>query len=231
MKKDFDYLKWHLHIVLTFGDYAVLYDYIEDKKAHSVHIENYKKTFERNNIEGGHKFEGKIKQYHNGISLSMMKKSLSTYSNQMVVIFSIYIENIIKEFFTNLFIIHPIKMYDYLPDNNSLNLTGYVSFKKVIENDSKESLLLSLAEQSAIIISKGGIESVLKKFINLTNHNLPKDLLIEIIEMIDLRNKIVHEFYKENLSLEKIDFYSKLTLEFLEEVKKAAKKNKVVIHE
>jgi len=232
MHKDFDYLKWYAMISYTFDDYSVLYQYIEDDKAHDTHIEKYRDAYENEHYDLGLKFIGTIKKYHKGISRSMIRNSLLSFSNQIIVIYSTYIENIIKEYLTIIFINHPKRMTEYLKiKKDDDKVVGYISFNKVIENDSKESLINSLAEKSSVIASKGDVESLLKRFMRLSNYKLSDESYNGIVKLIKLRNKIVHEFHRENFGITEVKEYTKITLDFLEEVKLAAHKNNLKVHD
>ena len=232
MQKDFDYLKWYLMISYAFSDYSILYQYIEDDKAHDVHIDRYQDAFEKRHSDLGFKFVGTIREYQKGITRSMIRNSLLSFSNQMIVIYSTYIENIIKEYLTILFINHPEKMSEYLIiRKNNEKLDGYISFNKVIENESKESLINSLAEESSTHASKGDTKSVLKCLARLSNYTFSDESYKGIIRLIKLRNKIVHEFHKEVFGISEVKAYTKITLDFLEQVKLAAQKNNLRIHD
>lgn len=118
-----------------------------------------------------------------------------TYRRQMVVISVTLLEAMLKDFISSFFFEKPESMYSYVGDGS-----GSVSFKDVIKYDSKNEYISHLSTSAAqkFISQKWTVLfSNLNKLLKVETPNSE-----ELVKLAQLRNSIIHEGSKMEISNE-----------------------------
>ncbi|HEX2949865.1 MAG TPA: hypothetical protein VHV83_09925 [Armatimonadota bacterium] len=122
------------------------------------------------------------------------------YLRQMVVLATTYAELILKDFFRCLFIAQPLRMNPYLARDGSGKAT--IPLNTILQAGTKEELLLTLTEHASSLAVGGQLHKVVEKIIKECKLKLDKPITTDLREVVDLRNRIVHEGKKEELQLD-----------------------------
>lgn len=106
-----------------------------------------------------------------------------------------------REFFGAWFYQKPAHLHDYVAYNS---IKGGVSLPKILQHESKEELLISLAEDAAAVAVQGKYARSLARSSSLSKHELPPGLCGRITSLQTSRNKIVHEKCKHSGNLKEV---------------------------
>ncbi len=126
----------------------------------------------------------------------------AVYLCQLVVIAVTYAELIIKDFFYCLFLVHPQRMNQFLTlDGES---KGKIKFNEVLQAESKETLIESLAERVAARAASTKIDKIVAKLVKESAITPQLPLIDDLKELNELRNVIVHEGKNNDVTAEQV---------------------------
>ena len=139
-------------------------------------------------------------------TVNSIEKSLLIFSNQLIVLFVSIVDSMLEEFMKYMFINSTKSFF------NILNTKEYESISKihlmdVYNSESREELLENHSEIIAKKILTGKMNEVFKRIEKITGYIIPTENKNEIIDLYDLRNKIVHELEQSYVSTEQIKKY------------------------
>jgi len=154
-----------------------------------------------------------------------LERAVKILSRQMVVLAATYIEGIIYEFLLLIFSKHPDRMYDYIGQNISKKGKGKVALHEIIHATSKEDLIYKLAERASRQVTFGKFSIYKRRIKKISKCDLSED----IGEIIDLRNKIVHETEEPDISVDEVLDTFQILEKMLYEIGKKAKENGIEI--
>lgn len=192
---EFDLGKWLGKILYEPGNFEVLYEYSTNEKYLKEHINNR----EIIGSSGAEKISNLPSSYRDSIidSLSSsVSEALETMCNNMNVIAVAFVEGMMKELAVCVFVKHPARMYQYIGDNEA----GTVSLKTILNEESKETLILNLANMGASSLLKGKFSSNIKNLEEITKSSVPENLKKRLIEIVQHRNEFVHESRAKTLT-------------------------------
>lgn len=113
------------------------------------------------------------------------------YLRQMIVLATTYVELILKDFFYCLFVAQPLRMNLYLsPEGNG---KAMVTLNEILGTDSKQELMLNLAERAASIAVGPKFDKVVQKIVKECRLQLERPFVEDLRELNELRNQVVHE--------------------------------------
>lgn len=125
------------------------------------------------------------------------------YLRQMIVLATTYMELILKDFFYCLFIAQPLRMNVYLSPEG--NRKAMVALNEILNTDSKEQLVINLAEQAASVAVGPRFDKVVHKIIKECKFQLDRPFVEDLRVLNELRNQIVHEDkIKAEVSIEQV---------------------------
>ncbi len=156
-----------------------------------------------------------------------LKTAADVYSRQIIVLAVTYIEAMTKEFFIAAFLSNPPAMYEYLGSEIETGKQGWVQLSMVTEADSISSLLQDLANSAASNASKGKVTSIFKRVTKLTKHKTNQNLCIELQNIIDKRNMIVHEAMEIDVTQEEVEAAYEALADLLQDLGYAAKNGNI----
>ena len=129
------------------------------------------------------------------INLALAKK---LYGRQMIVVVSTYIELVLKDFLAAVFSTFPERMHNYLDEGDGNK--GLVSLKLITKAPTLLDLLYELSEQASSNALKGRFKTQLNNLNRvITGYEIPKELQTDLVEIIERRNRIVHEASQEEI--------------------------------
>lgn len=127
-----------------------------------------------------------------------LQEAKQFYNRQMVVVTATYIELILKDFLQSIFCKFPERMHNYLDDGNGYK--GLVSLKLITKADSLPELILELSEQAASNVLKGRFKAQLNSLARVVpEEEISQQLQGQLIDIVEKRNRIVHEASKEQI--------------------------------
>ena len=90
-------------------------------------------------------------------------------------------------------------MHQYLRSDHDEHLVGKVDLKDILVSRCMSSLRTKLASYSASHAGQGKYESVLKRLVNVTNNVVDEKESFKTVEIVETRNRILHELSEEKL--------------------------------
>ena len=192
---EFDVGKWLGKILYEPGNFKVLYEYSTNEKYLKEHINNREVI----GSSGAEKISNLPSSYRDSIidSLSSsVSEALETMCNNMNVIAVAFVEGMMKELAVCVFVKNPARMYQYIGDNEA----GTVPLKLILNEESKETLILNLANMGASTLLKGKFSSNIKNLEEITKSSVPENLKKRLIEIVQHRNEFVHESKAKTLT-------------------------------
>jgi len=136
--------------------------------------------------------------------LEGIRDAHNVYKRQMIVLIATYIENILIDFMECTFTAHPSRMYEYLNDGIERHLKGKVDLKEILESGSIETLVERLASRSASIATGGKFCTALNNLERITKSKLESKLTKDLLTLVELRNRIVHEASQDIVTYEQV---------------------------
>jgi hypothetical protein len=128
-----------------------------------------------------------------------LQEAQQFYNRQMVVIVATYIELILKDFLQVGFCKFPERMHNYLDDGNGYK--GLVSLKLITKVTSLPELIFDLSEQAASNALKGRFKAQLNNLAKIIpEQEISQRLHGQLIDIVEKRNRIVHEASQEQIS-------------------------------
>jgi len=137
-----------------------------------------------------------------------LKSNLELMNNQFVVYLATIIEACIGEFFLCLFVKYPERLHGYLKTFEEINSNLGFSINDLLKFDTKEEYLVELANRAANLFNSGKITDVIKRIRIVSGLEIETNLKNSIIEIVLVRNEIVHENKQRNLHYETLKEYS-----------------------
>ena len=119
------------------------------------------------------------------------------YRRQMIVIAVTILEAMLKDFVSSYFYTKPESMYSFVGDGS-----GTVSFKDVIKYDTKNEYISHLAESAAQKFISQKWSVLFKSLAKLLKQEMPESE--SLIELAKLRNEIIHEGAKIEVTNEHV---------------------------
>lgn len=128
-----------------------------------------------------------------------LQEAQQFYNRQMIVIVATYTELILKDFLQVGFCKFPERMYNYLGDSNDNK--GLVSLRLITKVDSLPELIYALSEQATSTALKGRFKAQLNNLARIIpEKEIPQKLQAQLIDLVEKRNRIVHEASQEQIS-------------------------------
>jgi hypothetical protein len=119
--------------------------------------------------------------------------AIEHYSALMVVTATTYVENMLFEFLTALFIARPTAMHQYLMGDDSRRGTAVVPLQEILDANDLSEVRSALAARSAKNANTGSVAKVISRIELITKRGFAKTISNPIVEIFHLRNQIVHD--------------------------------------
>ncbi|GEM_PF-4224554 len=131
-----------------------------------------------------------------------IKIAYQVYLKQMIVLATTYVELILKDFFECLLTAHPQRMNIYLSSEGTGK--AMITLNEVINEISKETLMLRLTERAASIAVGPKFDKVVEAIIKECKLELHRPLVEDLRTLNELRNRIVHENTREEINIQQV---------------------------
>jgi hypothetical protein len=220
----FDFSKWHEKIMYTPLALLEISKYVKEKDLVAEYINRKKDPSGSDSLKIS-EMPYKEQSFYQDFVKSDLQSAVKILSRQMVVLAATYIEGILYEFLLLFFSKHPEKMHDYIRQDISKKGSGKVTLHEIIHATSKEDLIYKLAERASLQATFGKFSVYIKKIETISKCNLSED----IGEIIDLRNKLVHETKEPEISVEDVFVYYDNLEKMIIEIGKTALENEIEV--
>ncbi len=194
-------------------DYAAfkdMHDLVNDQGAIKSHVEAYKLYAIDPSLHDEGSEDALREQMCSGIV-----SALNHFGGLTIVSLCTTYEIAVKEFLFCFFIKNPGHIYEFIGPENA---RGHVSLKEVLRADSYIDLLGSLAQKAASSASKGKYSQVLIRIAQLCKDDINKDIVKNLDQLQNERNKIVHEKYSKTWQLADIQDAENIVSEVIEQI-------------
>jgi len=222
----FDISKWQLETVQIIGAYQALERLLSSSDSLQYHISRLPfLSWDKDGNTGSGVFTQLPEEHQAGFSdllFTSFESAREVYNRQMVVLAATYTEVISDDFLYCLFISYPERMYDYIDEDQSKFNKGKVDLKDILKESSKESLIRALARRSTSIAMRGKFSKVAKVIENVSKCRLDSTLVRNLSEVVEQRNRIVHEAVKDEITSERVHEAFDLIEQFLKFLGKIA---------
>ncbi len=228
-KKTFNSTGWYVSADEYRSGFRSFIDYLLDKEAREIHKKNTREKLDEE-LENSEEWEkevfgkGEFMDSFAEARVGNIYKAYTTLTRQSTVIISTLFETFIQEFLTCLFCLYPQRMYKFLVLSNENPIKGKVDLKDVLTAQSQNSLILDLAKKAAEQASRGQLIKIISNLEELTNNEIDPDIINKMGQIIDERNKIVHEFTSDEINAQVVMDYYSIFLEVIEHIEDVAEK-------
>ena len=191
--------------------FQTFYNYVKDENAVTHHIKS-------------HEYVGSSSLSHfessDLILLAKQKaedisRTLIHFGNLTIISLCTTFEVTIKDFLRCYFFQNPHNMHNFIGVEGSL---GTVPLKDLLAAESHQEFLLSLAERAASKASKGKYNDVFIKVNKLFKQEASTQLTKGLTELQKYRNRIVHEKFSKNWTLEEISAFESVVSDAIEAI-------------
>jgi hypothetical protein len=135
------------------------------------------------------------------------------YNRQMAVIAALYVELILGDFFLATFQSIPARMHKFVSEDEKSE--GRISLTDVVNFNSRPKILRHLAERATGNALKGKFAGTLKHLQSVATRKLPEKLKTELVDLNNLRNRVVHELSEDELDTENVKAKLRTCVELL----------------
>lgn len=147
--------------------------------------------------------------------------AFNTYRRQTLVVAVTYLEIMTEDFLQAAFADKPSTMYEYM--SQWAEQRGKVDLKDVLEAESKERLVESLALKSARLAGQGRFRTVVNNIRKITRREVDQDLIGRLENLAERRNQLVHEDHPTEVSANEADEALMAVMDFASELGRIAK--------
>ena len=126
---------------------------------------------------------------------------VQVFRRQMVILLKTYLEQIIKDFSTNVFIGKPEKMTTYLLLDEFQDDKSLKELEKIL-GESKTTALNELPQNAAARVMRGKLSRILNKVEVISGAKIKKQTKETLIKLNDVRTHIVHDASNKEIGTE-----------------------------
>nr|WP_306220810.1 HEPN domain-containing protein [Cohnella sp. WQ 127256] len=189
-------------------NYENLLDYINDDDALRIFTN---KMGYRINDDGGYEhipLDSEDRGDWHKYTKSNLTQTVNVMNNQIIVYMATIVETSMYDFFLCIFKKEPNRILSLtqLFDDGIADL-GF-SFSDFLKYESKDDYINEMANRASQKCNSGKIKSVFKRIKDITGLQIPNTISNAIIELVRLRNEIVHERITHDLKYDILKSYS-----------------------
>jgi uncharacterized protein YutE (UPF0331/DUF86 family) len=221
----FDHGKWHYELIEALGCYGTLYAYCSNDDAIRSHLMSAgrpKRSSEDGDLEGV--ADADAESFLEPIAESI-GIALRAYSRQLVVVIVSLIEGAIGETFDVLFTYRPETIKSLEGDSSERPFKAVVSVTELISSSSLDELRRSVVERAISAAMQGSTAAVFKRLERLLKAEIPRDQKKAFLELVDLRNRIVHDNVALDLNRGEVRKYFDIGTDLVEQLGSMIHKN------
>jgi len=203
IERMFDILKWMAEISESQFSYDSLNELLENQDALKHHLSNFEMMeFTETGEVASRPIspDDFIQGSYLDAYINKMQEVIYIYRRQMVVLFVTYVESIVFDFMKSLFLAYPARMYEFLDMGTDQKIKGKIDLKEILDANTKDELIGKLAQRTASVATRGKFETVVNNLEKVSKSKLDTVLIKKLKYFTELRNKIVHEASKKELT-------------------------------
>jgi hypothetical protein len=148
------------------------------------------------------------------------------YRRQVIVVAGTLLEAMMRDFFTALFVRHPMRMSAYVENRGKGEGRHRVLLKDVVEAESRDRLIEDLARRSA---AKIPVEKFVDQLERPAKMEPKPDLAADLKDIVEQRNRIVHEDSREPISVSHVSYVIQWLLDLGDQLADVATANGVPV--
>lgn len=228
-KLRFNHGKWHFELIEALGCSRTLRGYCNNTSAVHAHLQTDGRP--RRITEGGKVVN--IPKSETGKWVESISSSINiafeAYSRQLVVVAVSVTEAALAEAFSALFSKRPALMKSLEGELNQPGLRISVTFDELNSANDLESLRLTVLERAVGAAVQGKTKAVLKRVERLFGFAIESTLAAGYAELLETRNRIVHEHNRASVSEDDIAGFFNTSIAFVEYLARAAISAKVPV--
>lgn len=228
----FDLGKRHAGFLNIYSNYLVMREFCLDKDAINAHVMQNRYVAKIENDEFVKSNDQTLLEAWLPHTTQQLDEAFNAFQQQMVVIFSSYIEETLESFVFAYFSAHQNNIYQHFNSDDQNRSEGYIKITELFAYEKLDDLKTSLVKKaSSNVVSGKSKKKVLKKIESFTKSEMDNALKDQIIDLYEKRNLIVHENQKlfiDNLYIENI--YD-CCVELLKELGQLCQKKSVPIND
>ncbi|REK71984.1 hypothetical protein [Paenibacillus paeoniae] len=173
----FNFLNYSHESVLLYEKFNNLTFFLEDENAIEAHVKGVPEDQ-----------RAEMFDYHRREFQDLM----NFMRNQMIVSISTFSEVIIEDFFYCLFVTKPALINQLIKQEEYKTQLGF-SFEEFIKQPGKDQYMNILARRAAKAHNNGSYKKIFRRIKDITKLKIDKNIEDTLVEMSEIRNKIVHE--------------------------------------
>jgi len=221
--------KWHYELIEALGCWRTLGWYCANTDAIHAHLKTAgapQRSTESGKLVDVPKRE--IKKWIDGVSESI-NIAFDAYSRQLVVVVASVIEAALAEVFAVLFTARPESMHRLESELAQAGVRLSTSLEELSAAQSIDELRATVVDRAVSVAVQGKPRTLLKRIERLFGCSIDSPLLSAYVELIDARNRIVHEHSRSPVSTEEVERFFDTGTQFVEFLGKAATAAKVPV--
>lgn len=154
------------------------------------------------------------------------------FRRQILVLLNTYLELMFSEFVKCFFCQHHNHMYDFLQVEFAVGQVqkGFVSLRKITANKSKRALIDELAADATAKVMSRKFSKQLETIEKLTNSKVPAEIKNGLQDIVEQRNRIVHEYDDSEITAGDIETGIENVIALVEFLTVLAEKNNIELN-
>ncbi len=148
----------------------------------------------------------------------------SVYRRQMIVAVITLIESMMVDYAQAIFASFPVRMHEFLCESEKTP-KGTVDLQEIIGAKTKKALISNLAKRASVTLMRGKFTSGLKAIERISKLKIDEDLFKQLTDLAEIRNRIVHERIKDEISREEVAAAFNIASKLLEFMESSARSN------
>lgn len=217
--KEFDHIRWHYELIESLGSYRELNHFVSDEAAVTAHLygEGRPKTMLENG-EVGPVDDSRVERWRDILRRSV-DTAISSYRRQLAVVTVSVTEAAIVEAFEVLFYFDPDSMKALEKDFQDHSFRAVVTLQELKNATALDDLRQMLVDRAVAIATQGkSIIKVLNRIEKLLGGQFEASVRANYLELVELRNEIVHDNKKCILSSEAVEEHFSTGISFISEL-------------
>lgn len=226
---NFNLTYWRTKFEQCYSSFHYLYEYAKNRNTILEHIKSLKITEIRS--DGDHEklldsLEEGAKTFFNDDAIQNIEQALSIFSDQLIVLFVSIMDSMLIDFISCIFLNSTKSFFNVLNKEEYKDISR-IHLIDIYNSTSKDELLAGHSEKISKRFLSGPMKEVFKRIEKLSDYRILDEKKNNIIELYDLRNRIVHELKQSNISVDRINFYYEVCNSFVDETGKILTKMKI----
>lgn len=225
----FDHGKWHYELIEALGCSRTLRGYCNNTNAVHTHLQTDGRP--RRITEGGKVVHVPKREAAKWVETTSdsINIAFEAYSRQLVVVAVSITEGALAEAFAALFATRPALMKSLETELAQPGLRLSVTIDELIAADDIEALRATVIDRAVSAAVQGKTKTIIKRVERLFGFAIDSALYTTYVDLLDARNRIVHENNRREVSEDDIAVFFNMSIAFVEFLARASYAAKVPV--